>query len=72
MTVTEMVDAGAEKVRCFFDISLGSLQLGRLVFELYPAIAPKTVENFRGLCTGECGNGKTTGKPLHFKVLNNN
>ncbi|XP_058467788.1 peptidyl-prolyl cis-trans isomerase G isoform X2 [Malaya genurostris] len=55
------------KVRCFFDIALGGLPAGRIVFELHPDIAPKTCENFRALCTGEKGIGKKTEKPLHYK-----
>merc|ERR1711972_591499 len=34
--------------------------------ELKADICPKTAENFRALCTGEKGQGKS-GKPLHFK-----
>jgi len=36
------------------------------IMELRDDVAPKTVENFRCLCTGEKGMGKA-GKPLHFK-----
>ena len=34
--------------------------------QLRADVAPKTAENFRALCTGEKGIGKS-GKPLHFK-----
>ena len=52
--------------RVFFDISIGGQPAGRLTMELYKNIVPKTAENFRALCTGEKGIGKS-GKPLHFK-----
>ncbi|XP_053680357.1 peptidyl-prolyl cis-trans isomerase G-like [Anopheles nili] len=64
-----LVERAQEKVRCFFDVTLGGLPAGRIVFELLPAIAPKTCENFRSLCTGEKGIGQKTGKPLHYKGI---
>uniref|UniRef100_A0A8C9FKN0 Peptidyl-prolyl cis-trans isomerase D n=1 Tax=Pavo cristatus TaxID=9049 RepID=A0A8C9FKN0_PAVCR len=53
--------------RAFFDVDIGGERVGRIVFELFADIVPKTAENFRALCTGEKGTGPTTGKPLHYK-----
>eukprot|EP00877_Chromochloris_zofingiensis_P009862 jgi/Chrzof1/5129/Cz15g12150.t1 len=50
----------------FFDVAAGDQPLGRITMELRADVAPKTAENFRALCTGEKGVGKS-GKPLHFK-----
>ncbi|XP_026330439.1 peptidyl-prolyl cis-trans isomerase G [Hyposmocoma kahamanoa] len=55
--------------RVFMDISIGGLPSGRIVFELFNDVAPKTAENFRALCTGEKGVGKNTGKPLTYKGM---
>jgi peptidylprolyl isomerase len=52
--------------RVFFDVTIGGKPSGRIVMELYNDVVPKTAENFRALCTGEKGMGKS-GKPLHFK-----
>ncbi|KAA8588632.1 hypothetical protein FQN60_009977, partial [Etheostoma spectabile] len=56
-----------ENPRVFFDVDIGGERAGRIVLELFADITPKTAENFRALCTGEKGTGKSTGKPLHFK-----
>ena len=44
-------------VRCYFDLSLGGAPAKRITFTLYDDKLPRTVENFRQLCTGEAGFG---------------
>lgn len=52
--------------QCFFDITIGGVDAGRIVMTLRADVVPRTVENFRALCTGEKGMGRN-GKPLHFQ-----
>ncbi|CAK9176301.1 unnamed protein product [Ilex paraguariensis] len=51
----------------FLDVSIDGDPVERMVFELFSDVVPKTAENFRALCTGEKGNSKKTGRPLHYK-----
>jgi len=50
----------------YFDMTIGGEAAGRIEMTLRADVVPKTAENFRCLCTGEKGMGKS-GKPLHFK-----
>lgn len=52
--------------RVYFDMAIGGQPAGRIVMELFADTTPRTAENFRALCTGEKGIGRS-GKPLHFK-----
>ncbi len=57
-----------EKVtaKTYFDITIGGEKAGRIVFGLFGEVVPKTVLNFKNLCTGENGIGQS-GKKLHYK-----
>jgi len=56
----------AGNVHVFFDVEVGNQSVGRIEFELFKEVTPRTVENFRALATGEKGIGHS-GKPLHYK-----
>ena len=60
-----MVESGNPRV--FFEVTIGSRVAGKIEFELFQNIVPRTVENFRCLCTGEKGLSKITKVPLHYK-----
>ena len=45
------------RTRVWFEVSINNQSAGKITFELYNDIVPKTAENFRALCTGEKGYG---------------
>ncbi|XP_019745550.1 NK-tumor recognition protein isoform X2 [Hippocampus comes] len=56
-----------DRPQCYFDVELNREPVGRIVFQLFSDICPKTSKNFLCLCTGEKGAGKITGKKLCYK-----
>merc|ERR1719436_1446851 len=55
--------AGANP-RVYFDMAIGGQSAGRITFELFADVTPKTAENFRQLCMKPQGEGYL-GSPFH-------
>jgi cyclophilin family peptidyl-prolyl cis-trans isomerase len=47
------VETNLDNPFVFFDIKIGEKSAGKIVFELYKNVVPRTAENFRFLCTNE-------------------
>jgi len=66
----DMAAGQEENTTCFIEFGIKDRfkdePIGRVEFELFDKVVPKTAANFRALCTGEKGDG-LTGKPLHYK-----
>ena len=54
-------------VKVYFDIAVETTRIGRIEFELFSEVVPRTVENFRCLCTGEMGRSVKTRHRLSFE-----
>ena len=62
-----MPDFDMRHIQVFMDIQIGNegdqgFMKGRIVMELFKDQLPRTVENFRALCTGELG------RNLHYRT----
>jgi len=58
---------GKGNPHAYIDVTIGNRAGGRVVFELFKDITPKTVENFISFLNGSVGIGQHTKKPLHYK-----
>jgi len=58
----------SKTTKVFFNIDFGGPKTGKIIFELFDNVVPKTAENFRQLCTHSKGFGY---KDSHFhRIIN--
>ena len=64
---TPAQEVQSKNVQVFFEIAIDGTSAGRIEFELFADIVPRTAENFRCLCTGEMGRSQKTKQRLSFE-----
>jgi len=69
LDVPEKVNDNNPKV--FLDITIGNGEKQRVEFELFEDVVPKTVENFRNICSNENGFGYTYKNSVFHKLIKN-
>ena len=61
----------ADRPMAYFDISINGKEQGRIIFELFNDVVPKTVENFLYLCQNQEKYRSYKGCPFH-RIMKNN
>ena len=56
---------------CYFDLAMGQQPLGRVVFQLFDQVVPKTCHNFRQFCAGGAHTGAGYKGSIFHRVINN-
>ena len=51
--------------KCFFDVTIGGVDAGRINFTLYDDVVPKTAKNFAELCKATTKGQGYIGSPFH-------
>ena len=61
----------ADRPMTYFDISIDGEEVGRIIFELFTDVTPKTCENFLRICQNQSPFQSYKGTPFH-RIMKNN